>query len=202
VTVRVIKVGGGPAPREKFQGNVRRIDAARWDARVESERTIAEAHEQARAIVAEAQAKADAIRAQAEAEGKAKAQAESAAIMIAARAEAMRLAERATEVVIAATKAVAERALGRALESDAQLNAWAEQAIATLAGARKIAVHAAKATLARLDLPVNKVESELPEGVLLIRSELGDVRLELPAQVDALVNAISEVLGAEVRRRA
>lgn len=199
MTVRVIKAEGGRAPLVRTEATVRKIDASTWNARIEAEKTIARAREEAAAIVAAAEAQAREVTAQAERTGRA----EAAALMIAARAEAGKQAERATEIVIAATRAVAERALGRALATDDQvLSAWASEAIATLAGARKIALHAHPRTLARLnDLPVNKVEAELPEGSILVRSDLGDVRLELGAQVETLTQAIAEVLAAEVRRR-
>ncbi|MGZ3417061.1 MAG: hypothetical protein ACXVEE_04300 [Polyangiales bacterium] len=201
MTVRLIKADGGRAPLARVETSVRKIDAATWNARIEAEKTIAAAREEAQAIVAKAHAEAREVTAKAESAGRA----EAAAMWIAARAEAGKQAQRATEVVIAATRAVAERALGRALATDDQLlSSWANEAVATLAGARRIALHAHPRTLARLDaeLPVNKVEAELPEGTILVRSELGDVRLELATQVEALTQAIAEVLAAEVHRRA
>jgi len=200
VSVRVIKANAGAAPLTRAHTTVRKLDAAAWIARIEAERTIAEARAQAQAIVAQAQAEASAVKAQAEAAGRA----EAAALFIAARAEIGRVAERTIEVVIAATRAVAERALGRAIATDdASLNAWANEAIATLAGAKRIAVHGHPRTLARLEAPVIKVETpEMSEGVILVRFELGDARLELATQIEALTQAIGEVLAAEVRRRA
>lgn len=200
MTVRVIKAGSGPLPLARVEATVRKIDAATWSARIEAEKTIAAARAEALAIVAEAHARAAEVTAQAEAKGRA----EAAAILIRSRAEAEKQAERATEMVMAATRAVAERALGRALATDdASLHAWASEALSTVAGARRIALHAHPRTLARLaDLRVDKVAAELPEGTILVRSDLGDVRLELATQVEALTQAIAELLAAEVLRRA
>jgi hypothetical protein len=195
MTVRVIRASGGPAPRAAtFVPTARRIDAARYEARIEAERTIAEAR-----------ADADRIREEARARGRDEGRAEVLALLVAAHAETNAIAERATELVVTATRAVSERALGEALKNDERLVAWTREALATITGARRIVLHASAATIARLantDLgPIELRAAELPEGTLLAQSELGELHVELRTQVDAFVAAIADVLAKEVRAR-
>jgi hypothetical protein len=196
--VRVIRAADprAPAPRAtSFVPSARRMDAARYEARLEAERTIADAR-----------AEAERIREEARTRGREEGRAEVLALLVRAQAEAHAVAERATDLVVTATRAVAERALGQALQGDAPLAAWTREALATLAGARRIVLHASPATIARLSSselgPIALEEaSDLPEGTLLARSELGEVSVELRTQVDAFVAAIADVLAKEVRAR-
>lgn len=192
MSVRVLRSGGAPAPRGRdFTPSARRIDAARFEARLEAER-----------VIAEARARADAIAHDAEQRGRARAHAEAGALFIAAEREAARVAERATDLVVTAAKAVAERALGQALAVDP--TPWAREALATFKGARQIVVRGSAATLARLgDLGVElAADPALADDELVVVTELGDARVELKTQIDALVEAIRDVLASEVRRRA
>lgn len=194
MTVRVIRGSGGPAPRAaSFVPSVRRIDAARYEARIEAERTIADAR-----------AEAERIRDEARARGRDEGRAEVLALLVQAQAQTNAVAERATDLVITATRAVAERALGDALQSDQRLVAWTREALATLTGARRIVVRANAATLARLaaaDLGLELRADDLPDGTLVATSELGELQVELRTQVDAFVAAIADVLAKEVRAR-
>jgi hypothetical protein len=189
---RVIRGNGQPAPRAReLLPTARRIDAARFAARIEAERTIAEAR-----------ASADAIAREAEQRGRERAHAEAAALLLAAQREAARVAEHATDLVVTATKAVAERALGQALSIDP--TPWAREALTAFRGARTMTVRANAETAPRLrDLGVEVVvDSELPAHTLVVLTELGDARVELKTQVDAFVEAIRDVLASEVRSRA
>lgn len=202
MTVRVIRASRGPAPRgASFVPSARRIDGARYEARLEAERTIAAAH-----------AEAERLREQAREQGRAEGRAEVLALLAHAEARvasiAERASERATDVVLAATRAVAERALGEALQTDERLLSWTREALRSLAGARRIVLFASPATIARLgSMPSGAMEGvelrqgELPEGTLFATSELGEVHVELRAQVDAFVAAIAEVLSREVAAR-
>ena len=193
MSVRVIRAQGGPAPRAPgFTPSARRVDAARYEARLEAERTIAAAR-----------AEAESIREQARRRGAEEGRAEVIALLAKAEHEIARVAERASELVVTATRAVAERALGEAIRDDEHLHAWAREALKTLAGARKIVLFANGSTIARLRHVegVELREAELPEGTLLARSELGEAHVELRTQVDAFVTAIAEVIDHEVRAR-
>lgn len=193
MTVRVIRADKGPAPRApSFVPTARRIDAARWQARLEAERTIAAARTEA-----------ERIREEARAQGRDEGRAEVLALLAKARLETENVAERASELVVTATRAVAERALGEALQNDDQLRAWTREALRTIAGARRIVLFASPSTIARLGSieGVELRQGELPEGTLFATSELGELHVELRTQVDAFVAAIAEVIGKEVRAR-
>lgn len=187
---RVIKNGGPPAPRGRdFQPSARVVDGARFAARIEAEKTIAAARDEANAIVERARR-----------EGELKGRAEGLAALAALHQQSADIAARSLDVIVMATRAVAERAIGSALATDdATLRAWAEQALATFRGARRIALHVNEATLARLsgiqgvDLVLDR---DLPDFVLVARSELGAARIELGTQVEAFVASIRDVLAA------
>lgn len=192
---RVIRNGGAPAPRGRaFAQTAHRIDAARFAARIEAEKTIADAR-----------AEAEAIRARAHREGAQAGRIEGLAALASLRAEANAVAERSLDLIVMATRAVAERAIGSALMSDdATLTAWAKQALATFAGAKKIVLHGNRASLARLagiSGISEMVEADLPDFVLIVRTELGDARIELGTQVESFVASIRDVLAAEVAKR-
>lgn len=187
---RVIRGTGAPAPRgADFHPSARRIDAARFAARLEAERTIAEARSAAESIAREAEQR-----------GRERGHAEAAAILLAAEREASRVAERATDLVVTATKAVAERALGQALAVDP--TPWAREALTAFRGARTVVVRANASTAARLRDVTVEIDDELPAHALVIVTELGDARVELRTQIDAFVEAIRDVLASEVRSRA
>jgi len=194
VSVRVIRGGGAPAPRGRdLAPTARRIDAARYEARLEAERTTAGAR-----------AQADAIRAEAERAGLERANAKALAIMASAEQAAASVSERLTQLVVTATKAVAERAIASTLTtSDESLKTWATEALATFAGAKRIQLRANPRSIARLQ-ELRGVElipdPDLDEQTLVAHTELGDARVELRAQVDAFADAIAELLGKEVRR--
>lgn len=209
MSVRVIRSDGSPAPLARTPGFVRVLDGARYEARVEAERMVAAARAEADAIVARAREEATAIAEQARESGRARAEAEATAILLKARADAHALAERTTDLVIAAARATAERALGQALATDdAALAGWAREAVATLAGARRVILLGNERTLARLSPHVRDLGpavelrvDDLPDFTVRAVSELGDARVALSTQVDVLVQALSDVLAAEVRRR-
>jgi hypothetical protein len=187
---RVIRGNGSPAPRAKdFHPTARRIDGARFAARVEAER-----------VIAEARAQADAIAEQAERRGRERGHAEVAALLLAAQRDAARVAERATDLVVTATKAVAERALGQALAIDP--TPWAREALSAFRGAQRVVVRANAGTASRLSDVTVEVDDELPPDALVVVTELGDARVELRTQIDAFVEAIRDVLASEVRSRA
>jgi hypothetical protein len=192
--MKILRAGQGPAPRgASFVPTARRIDAARYAARLEAERTIAEAR-----------AEAERLRAEARERGRNEGRAEVLALLAHAEARVEAAAADATEVVIAAARAVAERALGEALADDARLRAWTREALRTIAGARRVVLFANASTLARLGAleGVELREAALPDGALLATSELGELRVELRTQVDAFLAAIADMLGREVARRA
>lgn len=191
--MKILK-GDRPAPRGRdFTPTARRIDGERWAARLEAEKTIAAARAEAASIAAAA-----------EEAGRERGHARAAAMLVAAQREAAAVAERASDLVVTATKAVAERALGHALTDEASLTAWAREALATFGAARRVVVRANSKTVAMLrDLGVELVpDDELDANVLMVRTELGDARVELRTQVHAFVEAIRDVLAAEVSRRA
>lgn len=192
---RVIRNGGAPAPRGvDFTPSARRIDAARFLARIEAEKAIAAAREEA-----------DVIRARARDEGLQRGRAEGLAQLTELQRRIADVGERSVDLVVTATRAVAERAIGAALTTDDQtLTAWARQALATFGGARKVELAANDATLRRLagiggiDLVA---DNDLPDFVLVARTELGDARIELGTQVEAFVDSIREVLSLEVSKK-
>jgi hypothetical protein len=192
---RVIRGGGAPAPRSRdFKPSARVIDGARYAARLEAEQTIAKAHEEAAAIAERARR-----------EGEQRGRIEGLAALSSLQQRASEVADRSLDLIVMATRAVAERAIGSALATDeATLIAWAKQALAAFTGARKIAVHANETTLARLS-GIRDVElvmdRDLPDFVLVARTELGDARIELGTQVEAFVASIRDVLASEVRSR-
>ncbi len=212
MTVRILRASpagsGVPAPRGRaFAATVHTLDSARWEARLEAERTLAEARREAEALVATAHGEADAIRERATIAGREAAHAEVAALLARAQADSRKTAERATALVVTATKAVAERALGKTLaESDENLTGWAREALATIADAKRIVVRAAPGVAARLrgkDLgrSIEIVDDPAIEGnVLLARSELGGLTVDVRTQLDAFVAAIADVLQHEVSR--
>ncbi len=205
MTVRVIRGGGTPAPRgHDFTETAKRIDGARYAARVESERTLAEARKQAEEIVETAKREADQIRENAEREGRARAHAKALALLEHAERTTGSVSDRILELVLMATKAVAERALSTSLrENDEALRGWATQALATFTGARKIQLRAHPRSIQRLsDLRAVELtaDPELDEQTLVAHTDLGDARVELRTQVSAFVDAIAEVLAKEVRK--
>ncbi|MBI2392760.1 MAG: hypothetical protein HYV09_24455 [Deltaproteobacteria bacterium] len=210
MTARVLREGSrAPAPRGRdFTPSARRVDAARWEARLEAERTIAAARDEAARILEEARQQAGAVRAEAARRGREDGHAEALAVLARARGEADALAERATELVVTATRAVAERALGAALDRDEHLVAWARQALGSIAAARKIVVRANAATIERLRPHLRELGAvelrvdELPDGTLHAASEVGELHVELRTQVESFVAAIADVLGREMRARA
>jgi type III secretion protein L len=205
MTVRVIRGNGTPAPRGKdFTPTARRIDAARYAARLEAERTIAEARARAEEIVGKANKDAEAIRSEAERRGREKAHAETAALLTHAHHLTASASERLLDLVVTATKAVAERALATSIaHDDAALHSWAREALTTFVGARRIELRANPRSIQRLG-EVRGAEliadPELDEQTLVARTDLGDARIELRTQVSAFVDAIAEVLAREVRK--
>lgn len=197
MNVRVIRnPSREPAPlqMQSFVETARKMDGARFAARIEAEKTIAAAR-----------AEADAILERARTEGVQRGRLEGLAALLQLQREATEVAARATDLVVTATRAVAERALGSALATDdGLLQSWARQALAAFAGARRIKLHANPATLARLE-GISGLElvtdAELPEFVLIARTELGEARIELGTQVEAFVQSIRDVLSAEVAKR-
>jgi flagellar biosynthesis/type III secretory pathway protein FliH len=206
MTVRVIRGGGTPAPRgADFTPSARRIDAARYTARVESERTIAEARATAEEIVEAAKREAAKIRNEAEREGLERAHAKALALLQSAQLAAESASDRLLDLVLMATKAVTERALGTSIsQNDEALRGWATQALATFHGARNPKLRANPRSIARLN-HLRGVEltpdPELDEHTLVAHTDLGDARVELRAQVDAVVDAIAEVLAKEVHKQ-
>jgi vacuolar-type H+-ATPase subunit H len=206
VTVRVIRGGGTPAPRAKdFTATAKRIDAARYAARVESERTIAEARTRADEIIEHAKHEAETIRKDAEQRGTEQAHAKTLALLQHAEHTAASVSDRILDLVLMATKAVTERALGTAItHNDEALRGWAREAIATFIGARQIQLRANPRSITRLH-ELRGVEltadPELDEQTLVAHTDLGDARIELRTQVDAFVDAIAEVLAKEVRKQ-
>lgn len=205
MTVRVLRAGGQPAPRgPDFAPSARRLDGARYEARLEAERTIAAARATAEQLIERAREEAASIEREAERAGIERAHATTLALLQRAQLQTESGSERLHQLVVMATKAVTERALGMTLaHNDEALAGWAREALATFVGARRIELRAHPRTITRLRelRGVDVVaDPELDEHTLIARTDLGDARVELRTQVQAFVDAIAEVLEREVRK--
>lgn len=218
MTVRVIRGDGArPTPAVTSAGfaeTARKMSAARYDARLEGERLIAEARRQADQIVQAANEQSAAITERARLEGVAAGRIEAFAIVAKARIEESLLVDRASDVVVTASRAVAERAVGRVLSIDDEaLAGWVREALAPLKGARRIVVRGHPANLTRLQQRLREIAPTGCDSIELVtdhtfaldalhaRSDLGEVRLEVRVQVDALISVLSDALAATVRGR-
>lgn len=221
MSVRVIRSGDAAhaapttrATRARFEATARRIDAEKWNARVEGEAIIAEAKKQAASIVEEAEKRADRVREGARAEGIEQGHREALATIAKVRAMATLSAEEASDVINSAARAVAERAIGQQISvDDAALAGWTREALASLHGARRIVVRGPTRTIDRLRAHVQQiaprgagmlelvVDPAIAEGTLVARSELGEVHVEVKTQVAAILETIEEAMAAATRGR-
>ena len=214
MSVRIVRAQTS-APRPAlpaFAATARRIHAAEYEARIEGERIVAAARREAEAVLDRARADAQAIAERARTAGADAGRLEALAIVAAARADEARTIDRCLDVVVMATRAVAERALAQALSlDDAALAGWAREALAPLRGARKIVVRGSATSIERLRARLGELappgcdvldlgaDAALPDGVLVARSELGEVRVELATQVAAFAEVLRSALAPVVR---
>ncbi len=197
-----------------FAASAFRIAAEGLAARAEAARAREQAEEQARAVVAQALSEAEVIRRSARAAALAAAHAEVLALLVRARALEASLVERALPIVEHAVVAVAERLREERVAADpAALAAWVRASVAPLLGARRLQLRANPATVARLsaalaelarrglgELPIElAIDAAAVDGVVVARSDLGEVRLELGAQLANLVEAIGPTLADALR---
>jgi flagellar biosynthesis/type III secretory pathway protein FliH len=201
------------APSAPFAATAFRVAAEQLRARAAAERVLASARVEADALLADAARDAARIRAAAHAEGLATAHAESLSLLLRARALDAQTIDRALPLIEQAVLAVAERLLGERFAVDsAALAAWVRASIAPLLGARRLALRAASPTLVQLAAALPElaahglagalgvaaleltVDETLPDAVVIARSDLGEVRLELGAQLGRMLEAIRPAL--------
>ena len=200
------------APLPSFAATARRIFASEYQARLEGERIVAASRREADAILERARADARAIAERARSAGADAGKLEALAIVAAARADEAHTVDHALDAVVMATRAVAERAIGRALSLDDQaLAGWAREALAPLRGARRIVVRGSTSSIERLRARLGELappgcevldlvaDASLPEGTLVARSELGEVKVELATQVEAFAQVLRDALAPVVR---
>jgi flagellar biosynthesis/type III secretory pathway protein FliH len=224
MTARVIRAQGtrampaasaSSASSAPFAASALRLSAEQLRARVAAERTVAAARAQAATLLDAAAREAAEIRAAARAEGLASAHAETLSLLLRAKALDAQTVERALPVVEHAVVAVAERLLAERIAVDASaLAAWVRASIAPLLGARRLSLRAASSTLgqlasalpelasrglggglgAPLELIADETLPDAPNAVIVARSDLGEVRLELGVQLGRMLEAIRPAL--------
>jgi flagellar biosynthesis/type III secretory pathway protein FliH len=219
MSVRVIRaradeprpVIGRAAP---FAATAFRVSAEEHAARTDAARALDAARLEAAAIVSKARAEASAIREAARAEGRAAGEAEVVARVLHARRLDDERLDRLAPMVAQAAIAVSERVLGERLAIDpGALAAWVRTAIASMRGARRATLRACTASMTRLALAVPElaarglgalpltlaIDDALAEGVIDVRTDLGDVRLDLSTQLPRLVEALAPALREAIR---
>lgn len=222
MSVRVVR--GRPAssedaspaasPEPLFVATARRLLVEREAARTDGARVVAAAREEAARILARAEEDARMVQEDARRAGVEAGRLEALAIVAAAHAEEGRLVERSLDLVVSAARVIAERALSEALATDdATLLAWTKAALVPLRGSRRVVLRAAAPSIDRLRAHLAViaeqaavrleliVDDALPADVVVARSELGETRLELTAQVAALAEVLRGALEPEVRKR-
>ena len=192
----------GPGPAQ-----VRRIAREELEARLEAERVVREAHEQAEGILSQAREQGVAAAAVAEQEVRAQADADLAARWIALRqAEGRRIEDDAQRILTVAV-ALAERLIGATLELDpSRIEPLARGVLAEARGARRAVIHAhpvdaevLRKYVTALNVDGRSIEIETDEalarGALRLHTDVGIIDAQLTHRLDRLADALRDALG-------
>jgi flagellar biosynthesis/type III secretory pathway protein FliH len=214
VSVRIVR--GLPraddAPPAREPSPVRVVPAARHQAALEAASLLASAKREAERIVEAARVEAAQLLEAARSTGRDEGLASAAATLARAREEENRRVERSIDLVLAAARAIAERAVGRAIAlDDATLGQWVAEVLASMRGARRLTVQVHPAAAARLATQLEHLpggqslriveDATMVAGAVVVRSELGEIRIDLPTQVELLARALRDAVTSEMERR-